>query len=344
MRYHQPNAAPVAHPQTLHWIQVCRGVAALLVVAKHARIVSRQSPILFSFGGAGVDFFFVLSGFILYYTYHSSFDRPESLLPYLKKRFWRIYPVYWATMMFALPALLWMPNLSKPHKQSPAFILASLLLLPQNDVPVLGVSWSLSYEVVFYLVFGLCLWRRAVGFTAMALWGGLAVTAVAIPDFGDWSFLVSWLALPRVLELFFGVSVGFLVVRRSGKHPRTILTVGALSFASIGVTSSYVWGNPSEALFLVFGVSAALVIYGCAVGELSGQLGRAPRWTHQLGEASYSIYLTHYLAIAFQTRVWRRLPPLPAYLFAFVFAVGVGVLFHMFVEGRILRLRPRTAA
>ncbi len=307
-------------------------------------MVSDDAPILFSFGNTGVDFFFVLSGFILYYTYNSGFDRPDRLVPYLKKRFRRIYPVYWAVMLFVLPTLLWMPTLSKAHKQAPGFILASLLLLPQSNVPVLGVSWSLSYEVIFYLVFGICLWRRAAGLAAMAVWAGLVVAGILVPHLYHGWFLVSWLARPRTLELFFGVTVGFLVVRHPFGYSRLMLSVGALGFVWLGVMSSYVWGRPVGLICLAFGLTSAMVIYGCATGELSGRLGRAPGWMLLLGEASYSIYLTHYSVIALQTRVLKRLAPLPAYLLAFVFAVVIGVLFHILVERRILRGRRLTTA
>ncbi len=307
-------------------------------------MVSDDAPLLFSFGNTGVDFFFVLSGFILYYTYNSSFDRPDRLVPYLKKRFRRIYPVYWAVMLFVLPTLLWMPTLSKAHKQAPGFILASLLLLPQRNVPVLGVSWSLSYEVIFYLVFGICLWRRSAGLAAMAVWAGLVVAGIFVPHLYHGWFLVSWLARPRSLELFFGVAVGFLVLRCPPLYPRMILAMGAFAFAWLGVMSSYVWGRPVGVMCLAFGAASAMVIYGCATGELSGRLGRAPRWMLLLGEASYSIYLTHYSVIALQTRVLKHIAPLPAYLFAFVFAVAVGVLFHVQLERRILRRRPSGTA
>ena len=103
-----------------------------------------------------VDFFFVLSGFIIFGAHRDDISKPRSLPSYLTKRFIWIYPTFW--MIFAAVFLgAWVvPSLRSTLPSDAGIVLKTLLLLPQHGgSPVIVVAWSLQYEVLFYLFFAL---------------------------------------------------------------------------------------------------------------------------------------------------------------------------------------------
>src|SRR5216683_3883717 len=103
-------------------LQALRGISALLVLGLHSvPFAPHLFRYLFSWGFAGVDFFFVLSGFILLYVHYGQIGRPEKLRSYFIRRFSRIYPSYWAVMVFLIPAAFVLRSLVPPEKLHPGF-------------------------------------------------------------------------------------------------------------------------------------------------------------------------------------------------------------------------------
>ena len=147
----------------LYFLQVCRGFAALLVVFFHGKIIINrelhQDSLLniFSFGWAGVDFFFVLSGFIIFYIHQADIGKVNKFRPFITKRFLRIYLMYWIVLFFKVV-------ISNSYQYSFAELFKAILLIPQaNDIledNFLGVSWTLSYEMFFYLCFAALILNR----------------------------------------------------------------------------------------------------------------------------------------------------------------------------------------
>lgn len=162
------TGAPARRP-TLQSIQAGRGLAASLVVAYHGgRMLALPQYVgyvplhgIFAFGHAGVDFFFVLSGFIISYVHHADVGRPRRLMHYAFQRVTRIYPVYWAATAIVILSLFFSHD---PAAQlAPLHVAASLLLIPHNQEPVLGVAWTLEHEMLFYLAFGVAILSRRLG-------------------------------------------------------------------------------------------------------------------------------------------------------------------------------------
>jgi peptidoglycan/LPS O-acetylase OafA/YrhL len=128
-------------------IQAARGIAALLVVFYHAgRMIALPQytgyiPLsgFFNFGHAGVDFFFVLSGFIIYFVHHEDIGRSDRLQRYAWRRATRIYPIYWI-----VTALVLVASMVHPERLDFAHIGKSLLLFPEDDDPIVGVAWGPS--------------------------------------------------------------------------------------------------------------------------------------------------------------------------------------------------------
>jgi peptidoglycan/LPS O-acetylase OafA/YrhL len=129
-------------------------MAAVAVVLHHAGellsapVFGGYVPMhgMFRFGHPGVDFFFVLSGFIISTVHSRDIGRPRALLPYAVKRLTRIYPIYW----FATALAIALSGLGLPGDPAltvgslaPGKLLASLLLLPQHSPPLVNVAWTL---------------------------------------------------------------------------------------------------------------------------------------------------------------------------------------------------------
>src|SRR5690349_9010218 len=100
----------------LNSLQICRGLAALLVLLFHATFMSQTyldyRPLdgVFRFGYSGVDFFFVLSGFIIFWAHHGELGHPTALRPYVRRRFVRIYPLYWIVAILLTPIYFGLPH------------------------------------------------------------------------------------------------------------------------------------------------------------------------------------------------------------------------------------------
>ena len=146
-------------------------MAALLVVLYHASHGIFALPKyfghkpfgpIFDFGFAGVDFFFVLSGFLMMYVHTADFGQPRAFGAYLWKRFTRIYPAYWFVFAAVLPVFLLIPSFGKGHERDADVILRAIFLLPHPaNHQVVGLAWTLDYEIFFYCLFALLVLNEA---------------------------------------------------------------------------------------------------------------------------------------------------------------------------------------
>jgi exopolysaccharide production protein ExoZ len=144
----------------------------------------------FSFGHAGVDFFFVLSGFIITYVHRADIGNPRRLNQYLWKRVTRIYPLYW--FVTAIVLIFASFSAEKLARLDAWHVIASLALIPHAREPLLGVAWTLQYEMLFYLTFAIAILHARAGILLLAV-GVLAVLVAQIyPATGQLgSFLTS---------------------------------------------------------------------------------------------------------------------------------------------------------
>ena len=312
-------------------IQALRGLAALSVVVFHA-LQWEGDP--YWIGAAGVDVFFVISGFIIW---RIASDPAMRAHVFFWRRLTRVAPAYWvatlavAVMTLARPRLMPQVSLSAPH------LMLSLAFVQHSDprglpFPVLPPGWSLNYEAVFYAIVAAALLAPA-SMRLRLLMAGL----VAVTSYGVLHPPAYWLgANPMLLQFAAGAGLAHAEPRlaRLGWRVGVALALAGFAlFAAMGLT-----GLRSE-LFrpLLWGVPASAIVAGAIGLERSLRLS-LPRALIRLGDASYAIYLCHFPAVAL---VAAALGVHPAWLFvaaAVAASLASGYAFHRLVE------RPLIAA
>ena len=147
-------------------LQILRGLAAWFVVFQHINqaYFDWKPPLkfmeIFNYGGFGVDIFFVLSGFIMYYSVKHN---KKGGISFFIDRFFRVFPVYWfMTIVLVLSAAL-LPLDSYDTSYTANTLIKSFLLIPSENpnglgtYPFLYVGWTLAYEMLFYLILSISL-------------------------------------------------------------------------------------------------------------------------------------------------------------------------------------------
>ena len=281
-------------------LELCRGLAAVLVTCVHVG-ASIETHYGFEIGAvhnfaAGVDFFFVLSGFVMTYAHWNDIGRPERVKRYYIKRFLRIYPPYWIITGAIVLFYILVPSYGGQDRVDLPKLFCSIFLLPYTTQPVVGQGWTLVHEMFFYGLFSFVIifgHRAFIGFAFWALcillWQALHVSDYhADPLF---AFPVSFYLSPFNIEFIFGVGVG-LLVRRGWRHfSRTLASTGiALFILGLIFVDYRVVGD--LAARLAFGGSAAIAVLGLASLPSRLSVGMAAT-ASVLGATSYSLYLLH---------------------------------------------------
>ncbi|MDS9468938.1 acyltransferase [Paracoccus sp. MBLB3053] len=295
-------------------IQVLRFMGALMVVLYHA-----SKPPLERLGwqggtdflAAGVDIFFVISGFIMIFTTRG-FSR--TVVEFWIDRIIRIVPVYWAAI--AVIVLLFAAGL-RPNGLM-AFdtsdLLTTLFFIPHVRAdgafaPLLNVGWTLNYEMFFYLVFGLTLFFRS-HMVSLSLITALFLGLVAIGLFADFTNatpLAASYTNPIILEFLAGCFLGYLYThlqRASQKSAATGIALLATGFGGLvlGTAITPVGSGLDPWRAMSAGIPAVLIVSGALMLERSGRKLSAG-WMQFMGAASYSIYIFHLLAFQFTGKV-----------------------------------------
>lgn len=331
----------------LDGIQMGRAIAALMVVVFHANVFylpdrlydgGNVSPVL-DMGYSGVEFFFVLSGFIMYLVHRRDFGRPERAKRFLWKRLVRIYPLLWFVSGGAIMLATLSPDASRPVNAWTTFTVMTLWPTPQELL--LTPAWTLQHEMLFYLMFMLFIVNLRLGLAIFLLWvAGCAVMAVS----GSAEFPLSFLFAARNLLFAFGLLAGVVVARSGSRLARLALLCGAALFLFVGVSEAYdlVWDFSLRTV--AYGVGASLMVVGLAGEAL-------PPWRPLvfLGDASYSVYLVHVPAMSVATAVlvaigapWG-LQPLVMFVLLCCIGTFAGIVVHLIVERPVLRFlrKPR---
>nr|WP_255616674.1 acyltransferase [Microvirga puerhi] len=354
MGYERTFTPEIVLSKLLH-VQVLRALAALSVAFLHAQhdavaLAARTGRIFMPLDNlpwmAGVDVFFVISGFIMVYASRSLFGGAGGKGAFLARRIARIAPLYWTVTTVYLLIALVAPGLLNSDPLALWQVIASYLFIPFERPdgtvqPLYSLGWTLNYEMFFYLLFAAVLTlplRRAVGLLTLALvLIVLAGRLIALPQ-----PLAFWTD-PIILEFAFGLSLGWLYVEGVTLSRQTRWVLVAIALAALALNLIGLRSNLNEMRPLAWGIPAALLVAAAALSKTHRPPSALTRFGVLTGDASYAIYLVHPFVIRGIGVVIARsgidtiLGPWGFILLSLAATLAVSLLVHRFFE------RPVTA-
>ena len=282
-------------------LQILRAIAAILVVLFHltgSNQITFKTAFandFFDFGSSGVQIFFILSGFIIAYTGRNQINRGglSAFKTYLKKRLIRIYPIYWVTITGFL-LLMFLLHFSTGHQITFLNLLGTYALLPNHEM-INGVSWSLSHEMYFYLLFALLIWSKKFIYPIVGI---LVLSIVGLffsSELSQTHRYIDFLFSRYNLQFALGVGLVFIPWQKMSIN-RTIALMGILLFSIIYFIFGH-FGHPqfsSTQADLIYGLITCGYILFSLFYESINPKGISPNnfFVH-LGDASYVLYLIH---------------------------------------------------
>ncbi|MCB2295312.1 acyltransferase [Clostridium algoriphilum] len=280
-------------------IQIMRGIGAILIILFHSttlyQIKFNISYLngIFKFGFIGVDLFFIVSGFILLYT-----RKKESVGKYLVKRFVRIYPLYWVILSCVIILMFIIPNAGNGGQKNIVFLLKNIFLIPDKSLFMIPQAWTLSYEILFYLMFLTTMAsNKKIAKIVIELWTvGCLVNTIG--NFNNANLFIKVMFNPVNLEFLIGGMIYFLIIKYKESITRKICNISivvGLMLTCFFATLIY-FDKPYLSRILI-GLSLALIIFGVIVKNIKYEC-KYNKFLIYIGNASYSIYLTHFTLIS----------------------------------------------
>jgi exopolysaccharide production protein ExoZ len=302
-------------------LQILRFVAAALVLISHVQHealkgtfldISAYHPWTAIYFAGGVDIFFVISGFIMYAIASGDFGRPGAAGLFLLRRIARIVPPYWLFTTAMIAAAYVFSDHVTHSALDPAHILASYFFFPFDSpygraYPVLMLGWTLNFEFYFYMVFGAALLLRKplglaliFGLIGISAAFGMALMVDTMP-FKFWSD-------PIVYEFLLGILLA-MARERGWRLPVAggwmLIALGVivmLATMQAGIAATH-WNFR----VLWMGLPALAICAGVVLQpDSQGTPGPFKRLLVLLGDASYSIYLSHPFALNAVALGWRH--------------------------------------
>jgi peptidoglycan/LPS O-acetylase OafA/YrhL len=285
---------PSASRPTYRLVQVLRAVAALMVVLHHSTILLGERTRTegnWVNGGAGVDIFFVISGFVMTISTAPLLASKHPARIFLARRLERILPMYWLVTTLKVVLVLAAPALAINALGTPWHVIGSYLMFPSYE-PVIIAGWTLNFEMAFYILFAVALAWRVPMLRIVAPVLLVTVVLGVSPPSRD-RHLIPFYENSMVIEFLFGI-----LLAKSLPMVRRIAWPIASAMVTTGFAALLFWSDPNFSILrgVLWGVPALAVV--CGAVALEGRIGRiSPTWLLELGDASYSIYLTHGLAL-----------------------------------------------
>ena len=327
---------------TLYSIQALRAIAAILVVLHHALgIVStyleregvyeyKLDSILNNFGGCGVDIFFVISGFIMVYVSKNINQSPSAFKSFLANRLIRIVPMYWLFTTCALTILLIRAYLTtldaaflNSSTQFPSlwYVISSYLFIPEfredgRLYPLITPGWTLHFEIYFYFLFSLSILfaQRFRLFFILIIF--CATSTIGFFEFSSDNPLLITYTNPIVFEFLLGMLIAHIYSSKYSisSSVSALFVIGGFTALYIFSRLHYVNGHLSESRLLAYGIPSFFIVLGSISLEKNGST-LVPNWLVQLGNSSYSLYITHtsfsfhiLIRLLFETPIRSALP------------------------------------
>jgi peptidoglycan/LPS O-acetylase OafA/YrhL len=278
----------------------------------------------------------------MFLTSADQFGRQGASRDFLTRRLIRIVPIYWLFTSLTVVAVA--AGLMKLANLDPGHVVASYAFFPWprpgdgNLNPVLGLGWTLNYEMLFYVLFSLALMLpKRIG--VVALVGALVGLALLHPLVPKWMFALYFWSEPIVLEFLVGMGIAALYRRGVRISP----WIGV----PLAIAMIFIPPSGADVRFLSWGLPAAVIV-ACAVLTPDLPSSRVQRLLSLLGGASYALYLSHPFTVNVIGIAMRKIglsAALPYIAIAALASVAASVVVHLLIEkpaSRLLRRQFRT--
>ncbi len=303
-------------------------------------------------GAAGVDVFFVISGFVMTISLPAVFQFENRARVFLWRRITRIVPLYWlattlkVALILLIPAVVLHPEVRWTH------VIGSYLFIPATNpngliAPVIVQGWTLNYEMFFYVLFALSLALRS---------SSLRVVIGALSLLGAFGFFyplgsppVLVLISPLLFEFLYGILIAQALTRKRipGTRGSALLAIaGWVAILSIFPHLLQQSGDIQKWRFVLWGFPAASIVLG-TVGLEPILAAKLPKWTFAAGNASYAVYLGQTFVLPVVGIIVSRMPVsrIPALVLILVLGMSLSILagdlIHRWIELPILRWLKR---
>ena len=326
----------------LNNLQVLRAFAAVSVALYHTFYILPGMQI---FGSFGVDVFFVISGYIMARILHKSPDF------FLRRRIIRIVPPYWLFTFLIYVVALVAPQLLHTTRATSMELVKSLFFIPYAKPlpgggkliqPLLGVGWTLSFEMLFYLslAVGLAISRKK------AVWIGVGIVLAALMTsfaFAARSDIAQFFAHSNMLEFIFGV-LAYYVCREIHAASARRMRIPALGLCIASVLALICFQGLLPASFLstapnalLLGIPSFILIVSATILSIAGwDTNVAPLIL--IGDASYMLYLVHFFCIYGIDRIlaarwhWLRVSAPIGAITGISLSILVAIALHLLIE------------
>lgn len=291
-------------------IQVLRAFAAIFVMLYHA---TRHYNIkgfsflsnFFTTGFLGVDIFFVLSGFVIYFSSHSYFKNKD-YGSFITKRMIRIFPSFWLFLLLPLTLVFFFfpKYISLETAFEPLHYLKIFFLL-FDHLTISQVTWTLSFELYFYLLFLLLIIHKNFKYLIFVILVFSLFNFLGILNFENF-YLKKYLFSPLLLEFFLGVLIAYLIPKINSPKPY-LLTCCFLLSVVLFYCSSYLEINQYIHLskhnrVLYFGIPSFFLIFSLLLFEKFNRV-YINKKLMLIGDSSYVLYLIHSIILSFANKL-----------------------------------------
>ena len=337
----------------IYSIQVLRGIAAFSVALIHAEALmydyygidnmKAHASQIFDDARSGVDLFFIISGFVMTYNFQR---KHISWTNFITGRIIRIVPLYWALTIFLFSLFYLFPQLFSSLKVTSEQLFYSLFFIPNKLSPVIGIGWTLNFEICFYIIFSLVfILPRNVG--PNVVWSIILLAVLAGASLELNNPILRQITSPLLLEFLTGSIIARFWFRKEFTSNLSYLVAGLGLFL-------IVLPIPGGRVF-DWGIGCSMLVFGCIMLPKEN-LMNSSKILILLGNISYSLYLVHDFALPAVGKLWfflgldSKFPMtfLPALaLFVSIFCSSITYLliekyFTLFLKGKLSGSKPKS--
>ncbi|WP_105538772.1 acyltransferase family protein [Cronobacter turicensis] len=274
-------------------LQALRFLAAFMVVMHHSvrsfykSDLGQLDHLVREVFSMGVDIFFVISGFVIYFSFERN---PRGVKRFVLDRICRIVPVYWLCIFTYLFFVLYYPKFTPYTGFSYDNLISSLFFIPAVNpgggiFPILTVGWTLNFEMLFYAIFAVSIFLKGRDVAPLIIFMVLCVNSMAKMHYLPWFY-----SNAIIYEFCLGVLIGYIhlhtdMFKTHNWHWPAL--IASVSFIFMMTTS-----EPNR--IIAYGIPAAIIIGSLIALE---RHIKTPDWLVTLGDSSYSLYLVHRIVI-----------------------------------------------